>query len=185
MDDDELLGLLRAGSPDGVRALYAGYGSGIFGFAYRRTGDVELSREIVQDVMTSVWRSAPRFDTSRGAFRSWIFEIARNATTDAGRRASARPRVVGDALPDLPAPDGTTVDEIDGLLRATLIRSALDRLPEDHRRIVDLVYFGGLTVVEAAGRLGIPEGTVKSRCFYALKNLRTAFRELGVVNGDL
>ncbi|MBI4944610.1 MAG: sigma-70 family RNA polymerase sigma factor [Actinobacteria bacterium] len=182
MDDDTMLAELRSGSPDAVRALYAGYGPGIFGFVFRRTGDAELSREIVQDVMTSVWRSAPRFDASRGSFRAWIFEIARNATTDAGRRAAARPRVVAEIVPDIAA---DASDEVESFLRTTLIRTALERLPREHRDVLDLVYFRQLTVTEAAARLRIPEGTVKSRCFYAMKNLRTAFRELGVVTGDL
>jgi RNA polymerase sigma-70 factor (ECF subfamily) len=182
MDDDEILRELRAGSADGVRSLYAGYGPGIFGFVFRRTGDAELSREIVQDVMTNVWRAAPRFDASRGSFRSWIFEIARNATTDAGRRVSSRPRLVAELPPDLA---GSVADDVDDVLRESLIRTALDRLPGDHRRVVELVYFRQLSVAEAAVELRIPEGTVKSRCFYALKNLRTAFRELGLVSGDL
>ncbi|MFN0282894.1 MAG: sigma-70 family RNA polymerase sigma factor [Kineosporiaceae bacterium] len=165
-----------------MRALYAGYGPGIFGFVYRRTGDAELSREIVQDVMTNVWPSAPRFDSSRGSFRSWVFEIARNATTDAGRRSLSRPRLVTELPPDLA---GSVADDVDAFLRESLIRTALDRLPTDHHRVVDLVYFRQLTVAEAAAELRVPEGTVKSRCFYALKNLRNAFRELGVVSGDL
>lgn len=182
MDDDEILRLLRAGSPDGVRSLYAGYGPGLFGFVLRRTGDAELSREIVQDVMTNVWRSAARYDDSRGSLRSWVFEIARNATTDAGRRRASRPRLVAELPPDHA---GSVADDVDGVLRETLVRAALGRLPVDHRRVVELVYFGHRTVAEAAVELGIPEGTVKSRCFYALKNLRTAFQELGLVPGDL
>lgn len=182
MDDDTLLERLQAGDADGVRALYAGYGPGVYGFVLRRTGDAELSREIVQDVMTSVWRSAPRFDARRGTLRSWVFEIARNAATDAGRRAATRPRVVAELPDDHRA---AVVDEVDALLRDSLVRTALDRLPADHRAVLDLVYFRQLTVAEAARELGIPDGTVKSRCFYALKNLRTAFRELGVVTGDV
>lgn len=177
-----MLAELRSGSPDAVRSLYAEYGPGLYGFVFRRTGDAELSREIVQDVMTSVWRSAPRFDPGRGSFRSWIFEIARNAVTDAGRRAAARPRAVTPIVPETAADVG---DEVESLLRTSLIRTALARLPADHRDVLDLVYFRQLTVTEAAAELRIPEGTVKSRCFYAMKNLRIAFRELGVVSGDL
>lgn len=142
MDDDTILAELRTGSPDAVRALYAGYGPGIFGFVFRRTGDAELSREIVQDVMTNVWRSAPRFDSGRGSFRSWIFEIARNATVDAGRRAAGRPRTVAEIAPDAAA---AVSDEVESFLRQSLVRTALERLPEDHRRVVELVYFRQLS----------------------------------------
>ena len=71
------------------------------------------------------------------------------------------------------------------MFRNWLIAEALDRLPADHRAVVELVYFQQMKVAEAAVGLGIAEGTVKSRCFYALKNLRTGLNELGVINGDL
>lgn len=189
-EDDELVAGLQAGRPEAARLLYQTYGPALYGFAIRRTCDPELSREIVQDVMTSVWRSAPRFETGRGAFRSWVFQIARNAIADAGRRDSRRPQIVGSLFPeqgDHPA-RGTgqgVEDHVDAFVRNWLIASALERLPTDHRTVVDLVYFRQLKVAEAALHLGVPEGTVKSRCFYALQNLRSAFQELGVVPGDL
>lgn len=71
-------------------------------------------------------------------------------------------------------------DDIEQLLHAELIRVALDRLSPDHRQVVDLSYFAGLTQVEVAARLGVPLGTVKSRSFYALRALRLALEELGV-----
>lgn len=181
--DAEILAGLRAGDPDAARDLYARYGAAIYAFAYRRTQDAELSREIVQDVMTNAWRHARRFDDSRGALRSWIFEIARNATADAGRRIMSRPRLVEAERIDDGAAD--VADEIDAFLRSSLVRSALDRLPAEHREVVELVYFGQLKVADAAAKLGVPEGTVKSRCFYALKHLRAAFDEMGVTSSDL
>jgi RNA polymerase sigma-70 factor, ECF subfamily len=187
-EDDDLVAELRAGRPDAARSLYEAYGPAVYGFVHRRTCDPELSREIVQDVMTSVWRSAPRFDGSRGSFRSWVFQIARNAVTDAGRRNSRRPFVTTSLSPEADGPLAVAQpveDDVDAFVRNWLITSALERLPADHRAVVDLVYFRQLKVAEAAVHLGIPEGTVKSRCFYAVQNLRTAFHELGVVRGDL
>lgn len=194
--DAELVTALRTGTPQAARLLYDTYGQALYGFAYRRTGDAELSKDLVQDVMVRVWQAAPRFDPSLGTFRSWVFRIARNALTDEIRRAARRPRVVGpldwndreDAAVSATTLAGMgepATDDVEAFLRSWLIGSALDRLPTDHRAVVELVYLRQLKISEAAQRLGVPEGTVKSRCFYALQNLRTAFQELGVVQHDL
>ena len=182
-DDETLLAGLRAGRPDAARALYASYGAGVYAFAHRRTSDPDLSREIVQDVMLSVWRAAPRFDDDRGNLRSWVFQIARNATIDAGRRRRSRPSLV--AFGAVAEQCASAPDDIDRLFRNWMIMSAMDRLPEEHRAVMELVYLQQRKVAEAAVILGVPEGTIKSRCFYALKNLRSSFDEMGVISSDL
>ena len=183
MTDDDLLTALRSGEPDAARALYDAYGGGVYAFALRRTGDRDLSREIVQDVMMNVWRAAPRFDASRGSVRSWVFQVARNAVIDSGRRRRVRPGLVAVApVADEPA---SAADDIEQMFRSWLITAALERLPTDHRAVLTLVYFEQRKVAEAAAILGVPEGTVKSRCYYALKNLRSSLDELGVIDGEL
>lgn len=185
-DDAILIAGLRAGRPGAARALYDAYGPGLYAFARRRTGDPQLAREIVQDVMVSVWRSASRFDPEIATLRTWMFQIARNATIDAGRRQSRRPRLVREEQPpEGPQAAGDHDADIESMFRTWLVRTALDRLGPDHRAVVELVYFGHLKVTEAAEVLGIAEGTVKSRCFYAVQALRAAFEELGVIDGDL
>lgn len=183
MTDDDLLLGLRAGRPDAARALYDAYGAGVYAFAVRRTGDRDLSREIVQDVMMNVWRAAPAFDAGRGSVRSWVFQIARNAVIDAGRRRRVRPGLLT-AVREDDEPARVT-DDIEQMFRSWLIAAALERLPADHRAVLELVYFQQCKVAEAAVILGVPEGTVKSRCYYALRNLRSSFDELGVIDGEL
>jgi RNA polymerase sigma-70 factor (ECF subfamily) len=181
-DDVELLAGICAGQPGAARALYDEFGPAVYSFARRRTGDSELAREIVQDVMLKAWRGAARFDHERGSFRSWVFQIARNATIDAGRRRDARPRLLHRA-PEHEPIDAS--DRIETMFRSWLVRAALDRLPPDHRAVVDLVYFQQFKLAEVAAMLGIAEGTVKSRCFYAMRNLRSSFEEMGVMNDDV
>lgn len=185
-DDLALIADLRAGRPAAARALYDAYGPGLYAFARRRTGDPQLAREIVQDVMVSVWRSAGRYDPTIGSVRTWMFQIARNATIDAARRRERRPRLAhGAATPERAAPDADHDVEIESMFRTWLVRTALERLGADHRAVIELVYFQHRKVAEAAAELGIAEGTVKSRCFYAMQALRSAFDELGVIDGDL
>jgi RNA polymerase sigma-70 factor, ECF subfamily len=165
---DELIARELAAGEDesAVRALYRAYGGGLYGFALRRLGDRGLAEEVVQDVLTRVWRSARDFDPARASFRTWVYGIARNALIDVERRRAVRPPM---------APD----EPIERAMQRWHVQDALSHLKPEHRSVLDLVYYQGLTMQAAAERMGLPVGTVKSRCFYALENLRLALDEAG------
>lgn len=170
-----LLSRAAQGDEDAVAALYRAYAGPIYGFGLRRFGDPTLAEELVQAVMTRLWRLAGRYDHNRGSVRTWVFTIARTTAIDLYRR---QPR----AEPTDPLPtDPEHADELDDLLRAEAVRAALERLTPDHREVIELAYFRGLTQAEIAQRLGLPLGTVKSRTYYALQAFRLACDELGVV----
>jgi RNA polymerase sigma-70 factor (ECF subfamily) len=76
---------------EAMRSLYRIYGGELFGFANRSLGDRGLAEEIVQEVFLRAWRHAGRYDPSRAAVRTWLYQIARHAIIDARRRAAARP----------------------------------------------------------------------------------------------
>ncbi|MGH3665893.1 MAG: sigma-70 family RNA polymerase sigma factor, partial [Egibacteraceae bacterium] len=157
-----------------MTALYDVYAGPLYGFGLRRLPDAELAEELVQRVMTRLWRQAGRYDARRSSVRSYVFLIARATVADLYRR-----RPPQRAVTPVPA-DLAVADELEGLLRAEAVRAALERLSPEHRQVLDLGYFAGFTQAEIAARLGLPLGTVKSRTFYALKALRLACDELGV-----
>jgi RNA polymerase sigma-70 factor, ECF subfamily len=162
------------GDAEAVVALYDVYAGPIYGFGLQRLGDPQLAEDLVQAVMTRVWRFAGRYQPDRGSVRTWVFAIARTAAVDLYRR---RPR----ATPYEHVPEqAEVVDELDRLLRAEAVRAALDRLGAEHREVLRLAYFRGLSQREIAERLSLPLGTVKSRTYYALKSFRLACDELGV-----
>jgi RNA polymerase sigma-70 factor (ECF subfamily) len=102
--------------------------------------------------------------------------VARNVMTDAWRAEQIRPREVHDER----ALDGHRVEhDIDRLVETWTVQSALSRLTPEHRSAVVEVHVRGRTVAEAAVRLGIPEGTVKSRTFHGLRALRKVLVEMG------
>jgi RNA polymerase sigma-70 factor (ECF subfamily) len=72
-------------------------------------------------------------------------------------------------------------DQIDATIDGWIVGSALERLTDAHRNVVQALYFHGLTIPETARRLGVPEGTVKSRAFYAIRALRAVFEEMGIL----
>lgn len=172
-DDAALLARAASGDEEAVAALYSAYAGPLYGFGLRRLGDAELAEDLVQAVMTRLWRSGGRYDPARGSVRTWVYTIARTTAIDLYRR---QPR----AEPREHLPENAAVDELERLLRAEAVRAALDRLSGEHREVLELAYFRGLPQALIAERLGLPLGTVKSRTFYALKALRLACDELGV-----
>ena len=179
MTTDELIAreLVAGEDESAVRALYRAYGGGLYGFAVRRLGDRGLAEEVVQDVLTRVWRSARDFDPTRASLRTWVYGIARNALIDVERRRSVRPPL---ALSDQTDDQVVGDEPIERAMQRWHVQEALTQLKPDHRAVLDLVYFQGMTMAAAAERMGLPVGTVKSRCFYALANLRLALDEAGL-----
>jgi RNA polymerase sigma-70 factor (ECF subfamily) len=164
-------------SEDSMRVLYRTYGSELYGFALSCLGDRGQAEELVQEVFTRVWRHAGSFDPERASFRTWLYGIARNAIIDLKRRQSVRP-----ALATHPPKEeqGAPDDSFERALLRWQVASALDRLTPEHRQVIRLAHFQGLTLREISERTGIPLGTVKSRTSYALRGLRLALEEMGV-----
>ena len=166
---------------EAIRAIHAAYGSALFAFAYRGVGDRQAAEEIVQDTLVRAWRHADRFDAERASMRTWLFSIAHNLVVDHHRRRGARPQTVAPVETIADAPAYATPDAIDRAMEAWQVAEALDRLSPAHREVVVETYYRGSSVAEASQRLGIPQGTVKSRLYYGLRALRLALEELGVV----
>jgi RNA polymerase sigma-70 factor (ECF subfamily) len=160
-----------------IRALYAEHGTALRSFAQRSLGDRGKAEDVVQEAILRAWRGLDRLDPSAGSLRPWLFTVVRNLVVDEQRRAAARPRLaMADRTSEQAEPDG-----VDRVLEAWQVAEALERLRPDHRDAIVEAYYRGSSVREAAERLGVPEGTVKSRLFYGLRALRLALEEMGVV----
>jgi RNA polymerase sigma-70 factor (ECF subfamily) len=110
--------------------------------------------------------------------RTWLYQIARHAIIDARRRASARPAPAGaadHAMDDLAG--GISIEQA---MLGWQVASALERLSPDHRQVIRLAHVRGMSVREISEACGLPEGTVKSRTWYALRSLRLVLEEMGV-----
>ena len=161
-----------------VSAAYAAHGPELYRFALRSLGDRGLAEEAVQSTYLRAWRNADRFDEELGSLRTWLFAIIRNVVIDVARARSIRPGPVPYAH------DGIVVeveagDDIDQMLVSWQVEEALRRLSNDHRVVLVETYYRGRPYEAVAAELGIPVGTVKSRVYYALRQLRLALEELG------
>jgi RNA polymerase sigma-70 factor (ECF subfamily) len=179
-DDAQLMERLRDDATgEALRDLYRAYAGELLGFALNALGERGAAEEIVQEVFTRAWRHAERYDPARGSVRTWLYQITRHAIIDMRRRASARPALAPDGEPLL---EGATAgDSIEQAMLGWQVAAALERLTPEHRQMIRLAHFQGLSVREIAERCELPVGTVKSRTWYALRSLRLVLEEMGVV----
>jgi RNA polymerase sigma-70 factor (ECF subfamily) len=164
-------------SGEELRELYRRYSGELYGFALNALSDRELAEEVVQDVFARAWRHARAYDSRRGSVRTWLYAITRNRIVDARRRAAVRPALAQKEAGDAPG-------ELDSELEQAVLRwqmaAALTRLSPEHREVVRLAHYGGLSLREISERKRIPLGTVKSRSSYALRSLRLILDEMEV-----
>jgi RNA polymerase sigma-70 factor (ECF subfamily) len=176
-DDAELLRRIGQGDEDAMAAFYREHGRVVFAQVLLVVGERVLAEEIVQDTMLAVWRGAGSF-RGESPVRSWVIAIARRQTRD--RLRSRRLRVVDDAfLADQPS--SGPGPEVVALDRAELaeVRDAIRELAPAHREVLGLALGSGLSLLEVAGVLEIPVGTVKSRLAAARTALNRILTEKG------
>ncbi|HEX2369634.1 MAG TPA: sigma-70 family RNA polymerase sigma factor [Acidimicrobiia bacterium] len=156
----------RSGDPDAVRDLYQAYGRAVFVIALRALGDRVLAEDAVQQTFLQAWRAAERFDPSRDP-GPWLYAIARRVAVDVYRRERRHRLVTREEEPEIAA----LPPSFERTWEAWEVRCAVDQLPEDERAVVRATHFQGFTHEEAAERLGVPVGTVKSRSHRAHRRL--------------
>lgn len=158
--------------------LYRSHRRVLFAFVLRLVDDHGKAEDIVQETLLRAWRNLDAIDPRRGDPRSYLLTVAHNLVIDRWRAEQRRPRLVSD---EDEVAARSVEDGLDARLDFWLVQEALGRLSAPHRAVVDELYYRGSTVTEAAISLGIPAGTVKSRSYYAVRVLRAAFEEMGVL----
>ena len=159
-----------------LRALHDEHSPALWGYAMRLTGgDAGRAQDALQETLLRAWRHPDVLDPERGSVRPWLFTTLRNVLIDEWRARNVRPEVVTDDLPEVASPD-----HADAAVQTWLVSDALRQLTRQHREVLLECYYRGCSVAEAARRLDIPPGTVKSRTYYALRALRLALEERGV-----
>ncbi len=168
VDEAILMAEVSAGSDEALGRVYARLGPAVRGVGRRIVGDAAAD-DVVQETFERVWRHAARFDPARGSLDAWVLRIARN--TALGQLRRVRPHV---DLTMVPEPVETATEPADAVVLIDLttgVRRAVAALEERRRAAVEHVLAGD-TLVQAAGRLGVPEGTLKSRVRAAYADLR-------------
>ncbi|MGD9989196.1 sigma-70 family RNA polymerase sigma factor [Pseudonocardia sp.] len=166
------------GDERAVGAAYAAHGAELFRLAHRLLLDRSAAEDAVQETFVRAWRSSAHFDPARGSLRTRLFAIARNVCVDAaaarGRRPTPQAREVL-----TPLFVAEPADPFDAVLAGWLADEAARRLSAEHREALLQVHLLGRDYTDVAAELGIPESTLRSRVYYALRAARLALEEMG------
>jgi RNA polymerase sigma-70 factor (ECF subfamily) len=170
--DQNLIVGLQRNERDALAAAYDSYGGLAYALAARVMGVSSDADDVVQESFLALWRQAPRLDARRG-LRSYLMTIVHNKAVDRLRQKGRRPEAVLNEDAPFKAPENDAPENvIEKAADAEEVRAAMAGLSEDQRRAVEMTYFLGMTINDAAEKLGIPVGTVKSRLRLALGHMR-------------
>jgi len=172
--DEELMALVAGSDADAYEVVLERHADAAFSLAYRICGRRTLAEDIVQDALLAVWRSGSRYDRTRGSVRTWTLGIVHNRAVDALRRSGVheRRRASDEGIEETVEADQRTDAQAIENSTSLEIRGAIDELPNEQRRVIELAYFGGFTHAEIASMLDAPIGTVKGRMRLGLHKLR-------------
>lgn len=159
-DDQADVEKVLAGDPSAFEGVVRRWQGPLVNLAYRFCRDRGRAEEMAQEAFLRAFRSLPGW-RRESAFSTWLFALATNLYCSELRRIPARTG----ALDDIPEPrDPRAMDEAYELEdRDRLVRHAVFALPPKYREALLLFYFHDMDISEAAGSLGLPEGTVKAR----------------------
>ncbi|MGH8929423.1 MAG: ECF RNA polymerase sigma factor SigK [Egibacteraceae bacterium] len=172
---DVLLRRLADGDQTAFVGLYEQVAGHVYGLAHRILRCPAQAEEVAQEVLLELWRTAPRYDASRGSGRAWIMTMAHRRAVDRVRsEQAARKRDDRNGILESDASFDMVAEEVERRMEHQDVRAALDQLTDLQREAVELAYYGGYTYPEVAQLLDTPLGTVKSRLRDGLIRLRHA-----------
>ena len=172
--------LVEVGDAEALATLYDRHGRAAYSLAYRLMGEKQEAEDVVQEAFVKVWRSAGGYRVGRGSVRTWILSIVHNRGIDQIRSHASR-RITQDKV-EASAPTSEPSEAFSETWKNSQreqVREALNTLPQEQLKILELAYFSGYTHVEIAERLDLPLGTVKGRMRLGLRKIRDFFQARG------
>lgn len=176
LTDEVLMKRISARDSEAFRLLYSRYADRIFNFILRYSADRMLAEDLLQETWWRIWQAAGTYDPGRGEVRTWLYQVAVNATRSALRKRSVREDRTNGSSSE---PTRDTADsalnpaaEFEQQERARLVEGALSQLPPALREIIALRCLEGMKYKEIARVTGSPLGTLKSRLHRAVAELR-------------
>jgi RNA polymerase sigma-70 factor, ECF subfamily len=180
--DEDLIFLVQTGDPEAFATLYDRHSRAAFSLAYRMMGEHQAAEDLAQDAFIKVWRGAGGYRAERGSVRTWILSIAHNRGIDQLRSHASRRRTQDKIEASAPrSQPSEAFTETWRNSQRDQVREALNTLPREQLKILELAYFSGYTHVEIAELVGLPLGTVKGRMRLGLKKLRDQFETRRIV----
>jgi RNA polymerase sigma-70 factor, ECF subfamily len=173
LTDPDLVVRVIAGDVRAFEAIYDRHSAQVFGLALHVTRRQGAAEEATQDTFLTLWRTADRYEASRGTLTTWLLSIVRNRSIDCLRREGRHAHCleIDEVLVDRLEASERTEEQAISREESRHARQLLTSLPTEQRQVIELAYFSGLTQTEIAANVGIPLGTVKGRQRLALTKM--------------
>ena len=181
--DAALVRRMAEGDDRALGTLYDRWHAQLFALALHLLGDQDEAEEVVEETFWQAWRQSARYAGERGTVGSWLTIIARSRALDRLRarnrmRAAHSASVLADPLAMCEASSDDPLRDLVASETRTAVRRALETIPADQRRTLEMAYFGGMSQSEIAEATGEPLGTVKTRTRLGLQRLRRLLADL-------
>ena len=176
--DEMLLEKIAAGDRTAMHTLYTRHNVRVYRFVLRMLRDTASAEDLVSQVFLDVWRTASQFE-GRSQVSTWLLSIARFKALTALRQRKHEDIDQDDVMQIADQAD-TPEASLDRGRTSAILRACVDKLSPAHREIVSLVYYHEKSVEEVAALIGIPASTVKTRMFYARKQLAELLKSAGI-----
>ncbi|MFI5323464.1 MAG: sigma-70 family RNA polymerase sigma factor [Thermodesulfobacteriota bacterium] len=170
--DQILLARITEGDKSAFKEIYVRFSQVIFNLAFRMLRSREEAEEVVQEIFLQLWNKADSYDPERGAVSTWIINIARSRAIDKLRTLGFKGLTVELNEERVNSKSDFTRITEDREERKKIIQQALESLPENQRIAIEMVFFEGLTHIEAAEKLNEPVGTIKTRIRLGVSKLK-------------
>ena len=176
--DEMLLESIADGNRTAMHILYSRHYLRIYRFILRIARDATVAEDLVSQVFLDVWRSAGQFE-GRSQVSTWLLSIARfKALTSLRQRRFED--IDQDDVREIADEADTPEASLDRSTTRAILRACVAKLSPAHREIINLVYYHEKSVEEVGEIIGIPQSTVKTRMFYARKQLAALLKGAGV-----
>lgn len=152
-------------------ALFGFYAPRIKTMLMRKGAAADTAEDIAQETLLTVWRKAAHYNSARASVAAWVYTIARNLRIDRLRRDKLATLYANEIQDESEAPERSD-EPLEAAERAERVSAALDQLPAEQARVLQLSFFEGRAHGDIATLLGLPLGTVKSRLRLAMIRLR-------------
>jgi len=180
-DDEYLLQQIAKGDRNAIRVLFTRHQVKIYRFLVRLVKNEAVAEELVNETFIEIWRCAAKFE-GRSAPTTWIFSIARYKALNVLRKRSDEELDEGTSAKIEDYSDSPEVTAMKGN-KAKILQQCLGKLSDEHREVIDLVYYHEKSINEISEIIGVPSGTVKTRVFHARKLLSKIMQHAGLDRG--
>jgi len=176
--DEMLLESIATGGRTAMHVLYSRHNIRVYRFVLRMVRDATMAEDLVSQVFLDVWRTASQFE-GRSQVSTWLLSIARFKALTALRQRKHEDVDQEDVL-EIADESDTPEASLDRNNTSAILRACVAKLSPAHREIINLVYYHEKSVEEVGQIIGIPQSTVKTRMFYARKQLADLLKGAGM-----